>query len=151
MHTKTIISGIMAISKTHDSVSIWILKTGNYSIDHDFESLMVLNKQTKLPHTSYHMGFMRCIVTYHVGWSPMNSSTWNHTWLGIAWFQVLTFALQGKVCRQHKWTGNLMMNDGWVIIDKDWWWSLTADGYPSSHTHGSGKWVPPIVVTFELG
>jgi len=23
--------------------------------------------------------------------------------------------------------------------------------YPSSHNHGSGKWVPPILVSFHLG
>ena len=34
------------------------------------------------------------------------------------------------------------------------WKFLTKDGehvYPSSHNHGSGKWVPPILVSFDLG
>ena len=29
--------------------------------------------------------------------------------------------------------------------------SLANSTYPSSHNHGSGKWVPPILVSFHLG
>ena len=55
---------------------------------------------------------------------------------------------------------NLRISHDFVFFNSDWMWIDTKiirrnifprTSYPSSHNHGSKKWVPPILVSVHLG
>ena len=55
---------------------------------------------------------------------------------------------------------NLRISHDFVFFNSDWMWIDTRiircnifprTSYPSSHNHGSKKWVPPILVSVHLG